>query len=89
MAKQIVPEELCSYIEALQYEVNARKDLCAFMIDHSMMDSPQFERYHKEYIECNIKYNAAKDQLTKMFNVKGPWNLEFETRELTYEDEAQ
>ena len=86
MAKAIVPEELNNYIEALQYEVNARKDLCAYMIDHGMEGTDQFNKYHKEYIECFVNYNTAKDELTKMFNISGAWNLDFETRELTYDE---
>lgn len=85
---QIIPEDLNNYIEALQYEVNARKDLCAFMIDRGMGESEQFKKYHKEYIECSVQYNAAKQSLMEMYNLKQGtnWNLKFETRELTYED---
>lgn len=81
-----ISDDLCNYIESLQYEVNARKDLCAFMIDHGMMESESFRKYHDEYIKCNAEYNVAKNTLTKEYGIKGSWNLDFDTRELTYEE---
>jgi hypothetical protein len=87
----IVDEKLSSYIESLQYEVNARKELLLAMMQPSIksqVDKTDFEAYHKEYVECMAKYDAAKHELEKtyikpQFPDMVSWGLDFESRELT------
>lgn len=84
--------DLVSKIEALQYEVESRKDLIAFaMTRDDLTDSPSFKQYQEEYRDFFIQYNVAKNLLEKQYvypkcpNAKR-WNLDFETHELTIEE---
>ncbi len=87
-----VPPELRDYIEGLMYEVNARKDVVAFMIDRGMTESPAFPAYHKEYVEYCARYEAAKAELTARFVApdypNARWTLNFEQCRLEIEYDA-
>lgn len=87
-----VDESVVSYIESLQYEIEARKNLLASMINPSMnIPKDVFDEYHKEYVEYMAKYSIAKSKLEKDTILNNPkfkdknvtWNLDFETKELT------
>lgn len=86
MRKEPVTKELCDYIESLMYEVDARRDLCAFMVDHGMGGTEHFEKYHDAYLKANAAYAVAKAELTKMAGQGKCWHLDFDNRELVIED---
>lgn len=87
MDKKIQLEHsFCDYIESLMFEVNARRDLCAFMIGHGMSDSPQFDKYHKEYLDKNAEYEVAKQTVSELYGNGHAWRINFETKELEYTD---
>ena len=46
----VIPEEVSNHMEGLMYEMNARKDLLAFMIVNGMNHSEDFKIYHQEYV---------------------------------------
>ena len=81
-----IPAGLCDYIESLQYEADARRDLCAFMIDHGMMGTEHFKKYQDEYVKFTAAYGVAKNMITKLYAPKGNWRLDFNSGELTYEE---
>lgn len=85
-----VSQELCDKIEALQYEVESRKDLIAFILSNDMKtNSIQFEKYNKEYLEFFKKYNLAKQELVNKYfpNIQySHWNLDFSSRIVTVEE---
>lgn len=91
MKKIIVEnEDLCSYLESLGYEVQARKDLLSYMVQQGVnISEPAFKEYHKEYTEFTAQYETAKNEFEKTVvtpvtgNVKAQWNLDFGSRELT------
>lgn len=86
-AKRIpVSKDLCDYVESLMYECDARKDLCAFMVDHGMADTPQFEKYHDAYIKAATAYSVAKGELTKLAGAGKSWRMDFDTKELVVGD---
>ena len=89
MRKEPVTKELCDYVESLMYEVSARRDLCAFMIDHGMSGTEHFEKYHDAYLKANAEYAVAKVELAKMAGKGTKWHLDFENRELVIEDEKE
>lgn len=76
-----IPRELCDYLEALMYEVNARKDLLAFMLDHDMGNSEAFQNYQKEYVECYASYEIAKHEMAMKYITpkypNGRWSVNF------------
>lgn len=78
-----ISEELSNYIEGLQYESDARKDLCAYMLSQGMGDTDEFKTYHEEYISFYSQYLVAKNEITQMLNTMGyksaSWTLDFAT----------
>lgn len=91
-----IPEDTSTYIESLQYELNARKDLLAFMIERGQNNSEGFKKYHTEYMEFNAQYEMAKSEMAATYIVpkygkNATWNLDFRTRIATveYSDETK
>lgn len=84
-------QELINLIEGLQVEVNARKDLLAYMLQNDMVgaQTDSFDRYQQEYREFFVKLDSAKDELQKTYVLpitgtkNASWNLDFATNELT------
>lgn len=84
----IVDEALCLKIEALQYEVESRKDVIAQILSGGFsINGTQFAQYQEEYKNFFIQYNKAKQELVNTYNIgeNKSWNLNFGTRELTIE----
>lgn len=86
MRREPVTADFCNYVESLMYECDARKDLCAFMVDHGMSDTERFEKYHDAYLKAYAEYGVAKAELAKMAGNGKHWHLDFEKRELVIED---
>lgn len=87
-----IDSEICNKIEALQYEVESRKDIITSVIAGTVsMKGDLFEKYHNEYQEFFKQYNKAKQEMTDKY-ITDPalknkaWNLTFNTCELTIED---
>lgn len=89
-----IPEDVRDDIQALQFEVESRKDLLAHMINTGVdTTSDGFKRYEKEYQEFFVKYNIAKEDMQNKIlkpAIQGTllsWNLDFSTCEAvcTYE----
>lgn len=85
-----VNEEVRDKIQALQYEVESRKDLLAHMIQTGTdIKSEAFRRYEREYQEFFVQYNMAKETLQNAVlapKVEGKlvsWNLDFASCEVT------
>jgi hypothetical protein len=86
MRREPVSPDFCDYVESLMYELDARRDLCAFMVDHGMSETEHFEKYHDAYLKANAEYAIAKGELTKMAGSGKKWWLDFDNRELVIED---
>ena len=93
--KVTIPEDIRDTIQALQFEVESRKDLLAHMISTGIdLTSDTFKSYEKEYQEYFVKYNLAKEDMQnnclkpavdgKLIN----WNLDFASCEVTLNYEA-
>lgn len=86
MAKIIIRDELCNKIEALQYEVESRKDVIAQIVAGSLvMKKESFDAYQNEYKQFFIQYNKAKQEMLDEYNVSNDamWSLDFNSKELT------
>lgn len=75
-------------LEKLQYEVNARKSLLAYLIQLDIQKNDKFEKYHKEYLDFFTQYEKAKKYITDKYIPKdkinnSEWELNFETQILT------
>jgi len=85
--KKIVPAELCDYVEGLQYEMESRKDLLAFMIGRDIM-SESFNKYHEEYLEYYSQFQAAKNFIANSYCTEDnivSWNLNYNLQTLEIE----
>ena len=57
----IIDNELCAKIEALQYEVECRKDIIVQVLAGVVsIKGEQFKAYQDEYKQYFIDYNKAK-----------------------------
>ena len=87
-----VPVGLRDYLERLSYEVDARKDLLAFLLERGQEESDSFRRYHREYVDLRAQYELAKKELADRFvapeHPEGVWRLDFATATLTIEEPA-
>lgn len=85
----VIPEEVSNHMEGLMYEMNARKDLLAFMIVNGMNHSEDFKIYHQEYVESMINYEKGKKELANNYVLdKYPnctWALDFATHTINIE----
>lgn len=90
--KKQVPEKMRDYLERLSYEVDARKDLLAFLVEREQDGSDSFKRYHKEYVDLRAEYEMAKKKLADRFvspdYPDSTWKLDFSTCVLTIEVKA-
>lgn len=83
----IIDKEMCNHIEALQYEVESRKDIITMVLSGSVsIRGDLFEQYQEEYKSYFIEYNKAKQAMLEAYKVpkNSNWNLEFRSCELTY-----
>ena len=86
-----IDSNICKNIEALQYEVESRKDVIVAVLSGIVsMKSDKFNDYHTEYQNYFIKYNKAKQDMINQYvepSFKNkPWNLTFDTCELLIEE---
>ena len=67
--KQIVipvDREQARRVDALGYEVQARKQVIAFYLDRGMdTGTEQFARYQREYVEQFVAWEQAKNELVQ------------------------
>lgn len=85
---KIENESAVNFLESLAYEVNARKDLLAYMLQNGTKpEDENFQAYHKEYQEFFVQYEAAKANFEKEYvrphGESLAWSLDYATRGLT------
>lgn len=87
--KIIISEEISNNLERLQYEVESRKQILAYIINKDVDFLNQFfNKYYDEYIYFFIEYNLMKNDFEKKYlkNIIDKnfikWSLDFNTREV-------
>lgn len=83
----VIDKELCDKIEALQYEVESRKDVITQVLSGAVaVRGELFANYQDEYKKYFIAYNKAKQEMIDAYKIPAncDWNLEFHNCELTY-----
>ncbi len=81
-------QEVINRLEALNYEVNSRKDLLSYLIQQGVKPTePAFQAYHQEFQDFFVQYETAKAGLEQAY-VKPlgdglSWSLDFASHELT------
>lgn len=86
-----IEESIRDYIEALDYEYSARRDIISFMLENNMSTtSESFNKYQKEMMEFKVKFATAKQELEEKYvqpllkeNQTVSWKLDYSTCELT------
>lgn len=84
MEKKIkITEGLSNYIEGLQYELEATKDIIAFLCRDELVDKTALEYYHNKCTELYTAYEMAKKELTDMYKITDQWTLDFSDATVT------
>ena len=85
-----IAESIVNYIERLDYELNSRKNIVAFMLSSNMdITTESFKRYEDEMVEYQIKFDQAKQELEEKYVLpiigdnKVNWSLNYRNQELT------
>lgn len=87
----IIPEEVSTAIEAAQFNYEARKDLCAYMIGRNMdIKGESFQAYEAELVDFHAEYELRKRELeTEFIKPAFPgaknWRLDFQSHTVTVE----
>lgn len=77
-----ISDDLRDYIEGLQYELEATKDILAFLGRDELVKKENVDYYYNKCIELNTEYNLAKKILVETYKINGKWFLDFATAEL-------
>lgn len=85
-----ISEKTCDYIESLQYETAARRDLLAFAMERGLHETPAWQTYSKEYVECYASWETAKQEMfLREILPRCPgakrWSLDFPSHTVTVE----
>lgn len=89
MEKKIkITEGLSNYIEGLQYELEATKDIIAFLCRDELVDKTALEYYHNKCTDLYTAYELAKKELADVYNITGRWTLDFSDATITVFDKA-
>lgn len=84
--KITISKEVVEKIEALQYEVESRKDVISQILANGFkITGESFAKYQDEYRKYFIQYNKAKQEMLDTYQIPKDtaWNLSFSTCELT------
>lgn len=76
-------------IERLQYETDARKEICAYMVDTEQNHTDAYQKYFEEYIQYRKAFDMEKNRFVSEDILKGQevknWRIDYATRTLTIE----
>ena len=84
--KQIkVEEKLRDYIQSINYDLDATKDLILYIGSKKPIDRELLQYYEAQYKEKFIEFETAKSELIKTYNVDSNtlWSLDYNTCTLT------
>ena len=86
-----IPLQYCNILECLAYEKFALSDLIAYVLkDGLSLESDNYKKLFNQYKEVSIKYELAKKELAKIFNIENrKWKLNFNSQEVIFLDENQ
>ncbi len=87
--KQIkVEEKLRDYIQSINYDLDATKDLITYIGSKKPIDTELLKYYETQYKERYIEFETAKSELIKTYGISNntQWSLDYGTCTLTVED---
>ena len=89
-----VNTDISNYIESLQYETFARRDIISFMLSNNIdMSTQSAKKYQDEYSDFYAKYEVSMQELREQYidsnkdlvDKKINWSLDFKTHILDIE----
>ena len=91
--KQIVDlseyEDEINLIERLQYEADARKEICAYMVDTEQNHTEAYQNYFEEYIQYRKAFDMEKNRFVNNEILKNQevktWRIDYATKTITIE----
>ena len=77
-------------IEQLHYEKFALSDLLSFVLKDGIdIESDNYKKLEDKYLKACAKYELAKKELTKIYNLEGSWRLDFNNKEIIFLNEKK
>lgn len=89
--KITIPEQYTIYLQRLNHEMEARKDLLAYMLKIGI-EQDKYDKLFKEYLKSYSAFQLGKEEFHESFikplNIKANklWTLNFNTNECEIED---
>ena len=93
--KQIIDlsdyEHELNFLERLMHETEARKEICAYLVDTHQNKTEAYKEYFEEFIQYRIAFNIEKDRFVKeniQPNIEGTiksWSINFYDKEIELE----
>lgn len=83
---KVIPEQLSNYIESLDYEVQAYKNLIAFLSRDKFVDEANLKHYTDLYAKSFASFEIAKREMAESQGLSGEWSLDYATHTVTYGD---
>lgn len=88
-----VPEKLSDYLEALQYDCDALRDLLVMAAKAGIENTAAYQYWTQTYLDKSREYALARGEIESAYvqpNSKGraDWRLDFKTHQLSIEEDA-
>ena len=84
--KKVIPEELSNYIESLDYETQAYKNVIAFLSRDKFADEANLKFYTELYDKAYASFEIAKREMAESQGITGDWSLDYATHTVTTMD---
>lgn len=82
--KKVIPAQLSNYIESLDYETQAYKNLIAFLARDKFVDKANLKYYTNLYAKSFASFELAKLDMAAQQGLSGEWSLDYATHTVTY-----
>lgn len=87
-----LPEDMSNYIEALDYDVRALRDLLCTAAERGIESSEAYAHWEQEYLLKSAEFQVAKAEMERNFvtphadGARVSWFLDYATHSLTIEE---
>lgn len=86
--EKVIPEKLSDYLESLDYEVQAYKNLIAFLSRDKFVDKENLKYYTELHAKAYASFEIAKREMAESQGITGEWSLDYATHTVTTLDYA-
>lgn len=93
--KQIIDlsdyEKELNLLERLQHETEARKEICAYLVDTHQSKTDAYQEYFEEFIQYKAAFDIEKDRFIReevqpmLKDIIKSWRINFYDREIEIE----